>query len=99
MNGKRGKNRQTHLNKCIFMTDFPHRFFHGRRPGKDSLKFEEKSKSAADGWWSPPSLWTQEKNAGQAQDDADDLPGQQNVFIKQDAYTCQKERHADIGQE
>lgn len=39
------------------------------------------------------------KNAGQAQDDADDLPGQQNVFIKQDAYTCQKERHADIGQE
>ena len=46
-----------------------------------------------------PSLWTQEKNAGQAQDDADDLPGQQNVFIKQDAYTCQKERHADIGQE
>ena len=71
----------------------------GRRPGKDSLQFEEKSKSAAGGWWSPPSLWTQEKNAGQAQDDADDLPGQQNVFIKQDAYTCQKERHTDIGQE
>ena len=38
MNGKRGKNRQTHLNKCIFMTDFPHRFFHGRRTGKDSLQ-------------------------------------------------------------
>ena len=49
----------------------------------ESLMFEEKSQSA-DGSWRLvkfPFLWTQEKNAGQAQDDADDLPGQQNVFL------------------
>ena len=33
-------------------------------------------------------LWSQEKDAGQAQDDADDLPGQQDVFIQQDADAC-----------
>ena len=44
-------------------------------------------------------LWSQEKDAGQAQDDADDLSGQQDVFIQQKAYSCQKKRYADIGQE
>lgn len=44
-------------------------------------------------------LWSQEKNTNQAQDDADDLSGQQDVFIQQKAYSCQKKRYADICQE
>ena len=72
---------------------------HPRKAGLASCHFTVLSPGKGSTCPSTIFLWSQEKDAGQAQDDADDLSGQQDVFIQQDADACQKERYADISQE
>lgn len=61
---------------------------HPRKAGLASCHFALLSPGKGLTCHSPIFLGSQEKDAGQAQDDADDLPGQQDVFIQQDADAC-----------